>query len=132
MKVSDRKMERKWEAAIAALLTAPTIAEAAKACGAGETTLYRWLSDADFQTQFRAAKRAALEQAISRLSTISGEAVETLRSVMKDEDAPASARVTAAKAVLDTVIKAAEVEDLSVRVAELERLLTAQNTGRTA
>jgi len=46
--------------------------------------------------------------------------VETLRSVMQDKDAPASAKVSAAKAILETAIKAVELEDLEARIAALE------------
>jgi hypothetical protein len=49
-----------------------------------------------------------------------GEAVETLRSVMQDAEAPASARVSAAKAMLETAVKGIEIEDLEVRIATLE------------
>jgi hypothetical protein len=51
---------------------------------------------------------------------VTGEAVETLRSVMQDADAPASARGSAAKAILETAVKAGELEDLEARLAALE------------
>ncbi len=130
MKVTDRKMDRKWETAIAALLTAQTVAEAAKACGLGETTLYRWLVDGDFQTRFREAKRAALDQAIAHLHGIATEAVATLRAVMTDDSAPANARVTAARTVLEMAVKSAELDELTVRVAELEAAINPHPKGR--
>ena len=46
--------------------------------------------------------------------------METLRSVMQDAEAPASARVSAAKTVLETAIKAVELEDLEARIVALE------------
>jgi hypothetical protein len=39
---------------------------------------------------------------------------------MQDAEAPASARVSAAKAVLETAIKAVELEDLEARIVALE------------
>jgi hypothetical protein len=39
---------------------------------------------------------------------------------MHDADATASARVSAAKAVLETAVKAVELEDLEARIAALE------------
>jgi len=49
------------------------------------------------------------------------EAVETLRSVMADADAPASSRVAAARAMLDLGLKSVEIEDLVERVDALEK-----------
>ena len=43
---------------------------------------------------------------------------------MVDPTAPAASRVRAADCVLDRAIKAIEVEDIEVRVAELERAET--------
>jgi predicted DNA-binding protein (UPF0251 family) len=54
------------EAAVAALLTAPTIATAAAAVGISEQTLWRWLQNSDFQERYREAKRQAVTQAIAR------------------------------------------------------------------
>jgi hypothetical protein len=40
---------------------------------------------------------------------------------MTDQTAPAASRVRAADSVLDHAIKAIEVEDLDIRLSELER-----------
>lgn len=129
---SKEARDRKREAAVAALLSQSTVEDAARVTGVGATTIYRWLQDAEFLSMFRAARRRALDRATARLAAVSVEAVEVLREVMQDTEAQASARVSAAKAVLDAATKTAETEDLSARVAELERLITAQNTGRIA
>ncbi len=48
------KQNRKREVAIAALLSRPTIEEAAQLAGIGEKTLRRWLrDDADFKAAYR-------------------------------------------------------------------------------
>ena len=49
-----------------------------------------------------------------------GEAVATLRQVMQTADAPASAKVSAAKTILETAVKAVELEDLEARIVALE------------
>jgi hypothetical protein len=48
--------------------------------------------------------------------------------VMRDAEAPASARVSAARAILETAIKAVELEDLEARIIALEA--QAQESGR--
>ena len=70
-----------------------------------------------------------MSQAMAHLQHVSGEAVETLRTIMQDNQTPSSARVTAARVILDMSIKAMEMEDLEVRIAALEALLAGQ--GRT-
>ena len=116
------KWTRKQDQAIAALLVYPTIPAAAKAVGVGETTLWRWLQRDDFQDAYRLAKREAVAQAIAQLQRASGEAVKALSDVMNDPIAPASARVSAAKTILEMAVKGIELEDLAARVEELEKV----------
>jgi hypothetical protein len=112
MRGPGEKLTRKQEVAIAALLTAPTIAEAAHAASISEPTLWRWLQREDFQTAYRQARREAVSQALAYLQRVAGEAVDTLRAVMQDAQKPASARVSAARAVLELAIRGVELEDL--------------------
>jgi hypothetical protein len=67
-----------------------------------------------------------VSQAVAHLQRVSGEAVETLRTIMNDDQKPSSARVTAARVILELSIKAVELEDLEVRIASLEALSTAK------
>jgi hypothetical protein len=120
-----QKLSRKQEHVISALLTQGTLAEAASLAGIGEATLRRWLQREDFQAAYRRARREMVSQAVAHLQRVSGEAVETLRTIMHDSDKPASARVTAARVILDMSIKAVELEDLEVRIAALEALSAA-------
>ncbi|MDD2212178.1 MAG: hypothetical protein PHW39_02885 [Syntrophomonadaceae bacterium] len=115
------KRSRKQEIFIAYLLTEPNIREAAKKAGIGEATAFRWMQDSSFQESYRDARRQAVSQAISQLQQASTEAVATLRNIMNDEEAPAASRVTAARSVLDTSLKAIELEDLAQRIDKLER-----------
>ena len=123
MKGHGEKQEQKKERAISALLQAESLREAAKGAGISETTLHRWLKDEAFQTAYRAAKREVVNHAICRLQRSSGQAVETLEGVMKDEDNPATSRVSAAKIILEMALKGVEVEDLEKRIVNLEKLM---------
>lgn len=109
---------------LAALLGAPTITAAAKAAGVGERTLRRWLAEPAFRDAYAAARREAMQQASARLQDSAFAAVETLRQLAADENVPASARVAAARAILEQAARAAETEDLGARVARLERQQT--------
>ncbi|HPF44458.1 MAG TPA: hypothetical protein PKV15_07140 [Syntrophomonadaceae bacterium] len=124
------KQSRKQEIFIAFLLTEPNIREAAKKAGIGETTGFRWLQEPAFQDQYREARRMAVSQAISQIQQASTEAVQTLRTVMADEEAPPASRVSAAKAVLEMSLKAVELDDLGRRVEKLEESIQAKRGAR--
>ena len=120
------KFGRKKEAAIAALLTQRNIEEAAKAAGIGANTLLRWMKVPEFQVAYREARRAAYFQAVARLQQGATAAATTLLKVMLDQSTPASVKVRAAECVMNHSSKAIEVEDVELRVAELERAAEAQ------
>ena len=115
------KFGRKKEEAIAALLTQRNVEEAARVAGIGAPTLLRWMKVPEFQKSYRDARRAAFGQSIARMQQASSAAVSTLLKIMVDPNAPASTRVRAADSVLDHGIKSIEIEDIEVRVSELER-----------
>src|SRR5687768_6256426 len=114
------KITRKQDAFLAALLIEPTVYGAALRVGINEATAYRWLRDLSFSELYREARRELVTHAICQAQKATGEAVQTLRDVMADEAAPASARVSASKTLLEFSIKVAAVEDLEARIAALE------------
>ena len=124
------KLGRKQEEAIEALLSQRSIEEAARACSLGARTLIRWLKLPEFQTAYREARRAAVSQSVARLQQATGAAVSTLLKVMVDPSTPASTKVRAADSVLDHSAKSIELEDIEIRVAELERATEATKNGR--
>jgi hypothetical protein len=115
------KFGRKMEEAIAALLTARNVEEAAHVAGVGTRTLIRWLKIPEFAAAYLEARRAAVSQSHARLQQASSAAVSTLLKIMVDGSAPASSPVRAADRVLDHAKQAIEREDIEVRVAALER-----------
>ena len=123
MKGSDGKINRKQELTIIALLQNPTLTGAAKQVGIGEATLWRWLQQPDFEEAYRRARQTAVDQAISQLQQATGEAVDTLRQVQTDTEAPPSSRVAAAKTVLEMAFKLREAEEMESRLTALEEKL---------
>jgi hypothetical protein len=121
MSTSPHPLTPRQEQSITALLVQGSLQAAAEASGIHEKTLRRWLrDDAVFQMAYREARRAAVQHAIVQVQQATGEAVETLRQVMQAADAPASAKVSAAKTILETAVKAVELEDLEARIVALE------------
>jgi hypothetical protein len=112
------------EGAIVALLSDPGLTGAAKAAGVGKATLWRWMQQPAFREAYRRARREAVEQARARLQQASGEAVEALRDVMNDQEAPHASRVSAARTVLDMAMQATSEEEIEKRLAALEARAT--------
>ena len=120
------RLTKKQDQAIAALLLHPTMGAAAGAIGVNVTTLTRWMRVPTFHDSYMQARRDSVSQAIASVQAATGEAVETLRAVMRDTDAPAGSRVAAARTVLDTAIRGMELEDISERLAQLEAAVNAR------
>jgi hypothetical protein len=67
------------ERAVAALMSEPTIARAAKRAGVNERTLRRWLAeDQAFKVAYATARRATFQDAMDRIQVVTARAVETL------------------------------------------------------
>jgi hypothetical protein len=116
------KTARRMEAAALALLEAATLEKAAAQAKISKSTLLRWQKDRAFQTFFATAKRAAFDHAITRLAGASEKAVSTLVGILDEEGTPATARVAAAKTILDKAAQALELQDLVRRLDDLEKL----------
>jgi hypothetical protein len=116
-----RRLTRRAEQIIVALLEHPTQEKAAAAAGISTVTLWRWLRKPKFRKALLQARREAYSQAVARLQQGSAAAAATLLRVMCDGTATASARVRAADKVLGHAARVMENEDLEVRVAALEQ-----------
>jgi hypothetical protein len=121
MRGHGAKFSRKMEAAVAGLLTQKNQEEAARAAGISVATLLRWQKLPEFQKPYREARRAAHNQAVARLQQGTSAAATTLLKTLIDPGTPASVRVRAAEAILNHSAKAIEIEDIDLRVTELER-----------
>lgn len=108
--------------ALIALLNTKSVRDAAKACRLSEATIYRYLREPGFASQYREARRQTVENAISDLQRATGEAVETLQRNLHCENPAVEVRT--AQIILENAIKGVEVIDILER---LERLENANN-----
>jgi DNA-binding MurR/RpiR family transcriptional regulator len=113
------KRGRLEDQALGALLSEPTIAEAAAKAGLSESTLLRWLADPSFRERYREARRQVVEHAITGLQQAAGDAVDALRRNLTS--GVPSAEIAAAKAIIDQAVKGVELVDLAERVEQLEQ-----------
>jgi hypothetical protein len=113
----------KQHKAIEALLREPTIQAAAEATGVSRATIFRWLSDPVFSSAHREARGRLLESTLTALQAASADAVICLREVINDKTAQVSARVSAARSVLEMGLKAREVLEVEERLKVLEAVM---------
>jgi len=114
------KFQGKLEQAITALLTHSSIHQAAHAVGMSERALRNWLQDPDFLTVYYQARADLLQHSLGHIAQALVGAAVVLRSVQMDADAPASARVAAARTVYELALKDREIQQFETRLAMLE------------
>ena len=127
------KLPRKREEAIAALLTQRSIADAARTTGIGTQTMYRWLRDPAFLTDYAAAAGSIYGSAMRLAQQRQGYAVWIIQKLSVDQSIPETTRLEAAICVADAA-KANQLEDLEARIAGMEGAdanAEAEKTSRT-
>jgi DeoR/GlpR family transcriptional regulator of sugar metabolism len=80
------------EKILTALIETSSIREAAKKCGIAEATIYRNLQDKEFLAEYRNARRATVENAISKMQNAASEAVDRLKELQYCENPAVAAR----------------------------------------
>lgn len=106
------------ERAITALLTCPTVEEAAKTAQVGKVTIYRWLKDETFSLVLEQARREQARDALNFLRSCMLKAAQRLNGLL-DSDSEGTA-LKAAVALLDFGLRACAVADLTDRIVMLE------------
>jgi hypothetical protein len=127
---AEQKLTARQDKALAALLSTGEVRAAAKDSGVGETTLWRWLKEPTFAEAYRAARCRLLEAGAASLTANTSKASAVLLEVAEDKGAPASARVAAARAIIEGAHKTVETLDLLPRVAELEKFIAEKKGGK--
>ncbi|MGI6379794.1 MAG: hypothetical protein ACOX2R_03275 [Anaerolineae bacterium] len=115
-----RELNARKRRFLAALVACPTVRDAALAAGIGEATAWRYTQDPAVRQALAERQTAVLAHASRRLAREMGAAMDVLVAIMRDEEASDGARVSAARAVLDSGLKLAELVTLAERVAALE------------
>jgi DNA-binding MurR/RpiR family transcriptional regulator len=122
----------KQQRAIESLLREPTVQAAAEAAGVSKATIFRWLACPGFSAAYREARGRLLESTLTALQAASTDAVTCLREVINDKAAQVSARVSAAKTVLELGLKAREALEVEERLAYLEKVFEVKNSRKAS
>ncbi len=123
-------MTPRQQKALAALLTSPSKAAAAKAAGIAPRTLRDYLADPEFQAAYRDAFGNMVEDATRQAQQAISPALSTLREIVEDREEDAQARISAARAILSHGIKLTETTDILNRLQELETAMEGGHDGK--
>ena len=115
------------EKVLAALLSSDTQVEAAEKCGLSDRQLRNYLADQNFSAEYQRRKTALVTDATRQLQSSYQTAIRALRDIVEDEASGAAARISAARALLDTGLRFTEISDIMTRLEALER--TQNNDG---
>ncbi len=117
-------LSRRHEGVIVALLSNPTIKDAATAASVSESTIWRLMQREDFLKRYKEAQDKAVDGALGALQGAATQAIESLKKNLSC--GTPSAEVQAAKAILDYTFKVREQFDYAERVKYLEQALKAR------
>jgi hypothetical protein len=123
-------MTAKQQRAIGALLSEPSIRQAAVVARLGEKPIRRWLQIPEFSLAYQQARRQAFAEALSDLRAATHDAVDALRKAIKEETG--AVRLKAATAILELSIRSAETFEIETRLERLERELNSPLNPTTA
>jgi len=115
------KLTPKQKRAIAAILTARTYEDAIKAARIGRHTFYNYLKQPHFKAELDRQLNDLTDGAFNQLKGASGDAVDTLRTLLNSESE--TIRLRASQSIIDYVVKARELGDISARLDEIERII---------
>jgi transposase-like protein len=114
------KLTPKQSKAIILLLEGRSIEDISKALGIHYNSIYRWLeTDLFFKRSLNEAKDKVFIEALEGLKTLSREAINTLKDLLRERHKD-TARLGSAKTILELAIKTNELEDLEKRIEILE------------
>lgn len=111
----------KQRRAIDALLTCRTQTEAAQKAGITRQTLRKYRTIPEFEHEYNRAARSVLEDAKTQAAAGLGPAVDALIKIVIDDEAQDTARVSAARCVLEYSLRLCEYVDIARRLEKLEQ-----------
>jgi hypothetical protein len=119
------KKNRRLDAFVEALLISRSVEEAATRVRISRATAHRWLKSDYVTERLAAARKDSMSRAIARLQEAAVQSVATLCEIQETGESE-SARVSAAKAILEQALRATELTDVIERLDVIERTIKSQ------
>lgn len=113
--------KRNYERIALLVLTQPTLKMAAEKAGISYKTLTRYRKNPEFQAVLQAEKVAIFHDTMQKAQAYTMEALETLREIQNNSTLNESARVSAAKVILELGTQLHSVEAIEAELAELRK-----------
>lgn len=98
--------------ALQALLTQPTKKAAAEAVGITDRTLREYLADPEFQREYKKAFGRLVTDATRQAQQSLSPAISALRDIVEDDSENSSARIAAARSLLEYGLRLTEFSDI--------------------
>lgn len=114
-------MTLRQKKALTALLTHSTHKKAAQACGISDRQLRTYLKDPAFKKAYRERLDMILDEATAAAKQAMTPAVCALVEIASDTDKSDTARIMAARAVLDAGLRMHDAVDVTDRLQALEK-----------
>ena len=111
---------RNYDQVALCVLTTPNLKAAAEKAGVSYKTLLRYQRNPEFQAAYKQEKNAMFGQAMLKAQAYTLEALETLREIQNNSALNESARVSAAKGILELGTQLHTMEALEAELAELK------------
>ena len=113
-------MTPKKQKALLAFLSSPTKEKAAAAAGITSKTLRAYLSNPEFQAEYKKAFAELVEDATRQAQQAIAPALSTLREVVEDSSEGPQFRISAARTILEYSLKLTEQNDILAKLQDLE------------
>lgn len=120
---TEPKLSVKQEDFIAALLSQPSIAAAARSINLPDKTARRWLKLEHFQKAYHAAKQDKFTSALEILQSGVSVSIKALHKHMTSDETPPAVQVRAAQIWLDQAISLHKMSELEQKIADLEEIV---------
>jgi phage terminase small subunit len=112
------QLTEKQVTTIREVITARTITAGLRKAGVSKTSFYDWLRQPHFKAEIERQRREVTKEAFDNLKAATSEAVVVLRELLKSFDE--SIRLRTAQTILESVLKAMEIEEVESRIIKLE------------
>ena len=106
--------------ALQALLTQPNKKAAAEAAGITPRTMTTYLSDPDFQSEYKKAFGQLVHDATRQAQQALSPAISALRGIVEDDTESSSARISAARSLLEYGLRMTEFSDILTELQAVE------------
>ncbi len=116
--INESKLSFRQQSTLPTIAASPSIAEAARLSGVGESTIHRWMEDEDFREELTNLRQESAELARQEIQGLMLTGLSIMAEAMQSPDE--STRIRTARYVLSFGVQIGEAEKLRREVRKLE------------